>query len=79
MPSECCSVLIHVLKAGKESSWSLFKSEVRLTGTSGLLLGRVKVDMTALNALGKAMGTPECLANKLVLVSMRKGLWLMGI
>ena len=74
MSRECCNVLIHVLKAGKESNWSLSRSEVRLMGTSGLLSGRVKVDISALGALGKTMETPNCLANNRVLMSMQEGL-----
>ena len=38
---------IQVLKAGKDRSWSLLKSEVRCTGTSGLEFGRAKVDIAA--------------------------------
>lgn len=38
-------MLIQVLKAGKERNWSRFRSDVRWTGTSGLLLGRVNVDI----------------------------------
>ena len=57
-------MLIHVLKAGKERSWSLFRSEVRLTGTSGLLSGRVKVDITArfVFEMSGGVGKARCLA-----------------
>ena len=36
------------LKAGKESSWSLLRSGVSLTWTSGTLFGRTNVDIVAL-------------------------------
>ena len=53
MERECCSVVIHVLKAGKASSWSLDRSELKWTGTS--VLGRVKVEDIALVVVAESL------------------------
>ena len=65
---------IQVLNAGKDRSWSSEISEVSRTGHSGLLFGRMNVDIVAVDRRGKfgVISEVKCLAISRDLDSIEK-------